>query len=51
MVKRFWEIEDFLNANSRETAMSIEDKKFYKVLEAGTKIVNENTKCLCHGNK
>ena len=39
-VKRLWETEHCLNANSRETAMSIEDKKYLKVLEAGTKIVN-----------
>ena len=40
IVKRFWETEDCLTANSRETAMSIEDKQCLKVLEAGTKIVN-----------
>ena len=40
IVKRFWETKDCLNANSRETAMSIEDKQCLKVLEAGTKIVN-----------
>ena len=40
IVKQFWETEDFLNADSRETAMSIEDKQCVKVLEAGTKIVN-----------
>ena len=39
-VKRFWETEHCLNANSRETAMSIEDKKYLKVLEAGIKTVN-----------
>ena len=40
IVKQFWETEDCLNANSRETAMSIEDKQCLKVLESGTKIVN-----------
>ena len=40
IVKRFWKTEDCRNANSRETAMSIEDKQCLKVLEAGTKIVN-----------
>ena len=40
IIKRFWETKDCLNANSRETAMSIQDKQCLKVLEAGTKIVN-----------
>ena len=40
IVKRFWEIEDCLNANSRKIAMSIEDKQCLKVLEAGSKILN-----------
>ena len=40
IVKQFWETEDCLNANSGETAMSIENKQCLKVLEAGTKIVN-----------
>ena len=40
IVKQFWETEDCLNANSREAAMSIEDKQCLKVLKAGTKIVN-----------
>ena len=31
IVKRFWETEDCLHANSRETAMSIEDKQCFKV--------------------
>ena len=38
IVKRFWETEDCLNANSRETTMSIEDKQCLKVLEAGPKL-------------
>ena len=40
IVKRFWEIEDCLNANSRKIVMSIEDKQCLKVLEAGSKILN-----------
>ena len=40
IVKRFWETEDCFIVNSRETAMSIEDKQCLKMLEAGTKIVN-----------
>ena len=46
IVKRFWKTENCLNANSRETAVSIEDKHCLKVLEAGTKIV-ENYVELC----
>ena len=34
IVKQFWETKDCLNANSRETAMNIEDKQCLKVLEA-----------------
>ena len=40
IVKRFWETEHCLCANSRGTAMSIEDKLCLKVLEVETKIVN-----------
>ena len=35
-----WETEDCLKANSRGTAMSIEDKQCLKVFGAGTKTVN-----------
>ena len=37
IVKRFWETEDCFNVDSRETAMSIEDKECLRVLEAETK--------------
>ena len=40
IVRQFWETEDCLDANSTETAMSIEDKQCLKMLAAGTKIVN-----------
>ena len=51
IVKRFWETEDFLNANSRETPISREDKQCLKVLEAETRIVNGKYEVPIYGNK
>ena len=40
IIQRLWDTEGCLNANSRETAMDIDDKQCLKVLGVGTKTVS-----------